>query len=187
VAIVRKADRKLVAVHSVALTNKPAIVGMEPIVNRADAVVIADSPERLALCEMLELPGDCDPVEVLAAAARRITALSEELEDRRINERIEQAIYSGRIRPADRDWARRLLVSHEGLFDEWLRSTEPVVALGRMTCASTDRTVFGGGGVQARARSEFRAHPELAALTSEEAFVDLAVRDAEAHGPRSAG
>src|SRR3989304_6178232 len=36
VAIIRKTDRKLVAIHSAALTNKPAIVGMQPIVNRAD-------------------------------------------------------------------------------------------------------------------------------------------------------
>jgi phage I-like protein len=30
VAIIRKTDRKLVAIHSAALTNKPAIVGMQP-------------------------------------------------------------------------------------------------------------------------------------------------------------
>ncbi|MFQ5494201.1 MAG: phage protease [Phycisphaerae bacterium] len=35
VAIIRKSDRKLIALHSAALTNKPAIVGMQPIVNRA--------------------------------------------------------------------------------------------------------------------------------------------------------
>ncbi|MGB9626589.1 MAG: phage protease, partial [Phycisphaerae bacterium] len=34
VAIVRKSDRRLVALHSAALTNKPAIVGMRAIVNR---------------------------------------------------------------------------------------------------------------------------------------------------------
>ena len=32
VAIIRKTDRKLVAIHSAALTNKPAIVGMKPII-----------------------------------------------------------------------------------------------------------------------------------------------------------
>ncbi|MFQ5463605.1 MAG: phage protease, partial [Phycisphaerae bacterium] len=33
VALIRKSDRKLIAIHSAALTNKPAIVGMAPIVN----------------------------------------------------------------------------------------------------------------------------------------------------------
>jgi phage I-like protein len=35
VVIVRKRDRRVVALHSAALTNKPAIVGMRPIVNKA--------------------------------------------------------------------------------------------------------------------------------------------------------
>jgi len=34
VAVIRKTDRRLIAVHSAALTNKPAIRGMEAIVNR---------------------------------------------------------------------------------------------------------------------------------------------------------
>lgn len=34
VALVRRTDRRLVGLHSVALTNKPAIVGMTPVVNR---------------------------------------------------------------------------------------------------------------------------------------------------------
>jgi hypothetical protein len=37
VVLVRKSDRKVVALHSVALTNKPAIAGMKAIVNRAVA------------------------------------------------------------------------------------------------------------------------------------------------------
>jgi len=35
VVLVRKSDRRVVALHSAALTNKPAIVGAKPIVNRA--------------------------------------------------------------------------------------------------------------------------------------------------------
>ena len=44
VVIVRKKDRKLTAIHSVALTNKPAIVGMTPIVNRAAGFSLGDVP-----------------------------------------------------------------------------------------------------------------------------------------------
>ncbi len=37
VALVRRSDRRLVGIHSVALTNKPAIVGIKPLVNRDEA------------------------------------------------------------------------------------------------------------------------------------------------------
>ncbi|MFH1417271.1 MAG: phage protease [Planctomycetota bacterium] len=39
VTIVRKRDRRMVGLHSVALTNTPAIVGMVPIVNKHEVVV----------------------------------------------------------------------------------------------------------------------------------------------------
>ena len=44
VVIVRKGDRRMVALHSVALTNKPAIVGMKPIVNREGVSEAASDP-----------------------------------------------------------------------------------------------------------------------------------------------
>ena len=72
VAIVRKVDRKLVAIHSAALTNKPAIVGMRPIVNRAepDADLAkassngADSPFEVLRTELC-LPPNTAAEEVL--------------------------------------------------------------------------------------------------------------------------
>jgi hypothetical protein len=47
VALVRRADRRLVALHSVALTNKPAIVGMKPVVSRSGVPGLEPSPESL--------------------------------------------------------------------------------------------------------------------------------------------
>lgn len=60
VAIIRRADRRLVALHSAALTNKPAIIGMQPIVNRdGDA---GNSDNTLAqICAMEETPGRIIP------------------------------------------------------------------------------------------------------------------------------
>ena len=52
VAIIRKSDRKLVGIHSAALTNKPAIVGMLPIVNRAEIELDDASDEPLSLLRM---------------------------------------------------------------------------------------------------------------------------------------
>ena len=184
VAIVRKSDRKLVAVHSVALTNKPAIVGMEPIVNRCELDDDAVSPDVVALREMLDLPNDTSNVEVVAAATRQLGVLSLELEETRVGERIEHAVRSGRLSPANRDWARRLLVCDEALFDEWLRCAAPVVTLGRLATDPAETEGNGDRAVRSRARSEFRANPELAGITSEEAYIDLALQDAEPNGAR---
>lgn len=184
VAIVRKSDRKLVAVHSVALTNKPAIVGMEPIVNRCELDDDAAGRDVVALREMLDLPTECSDVELLAAASRRLRAMSQELEDRRIGERLEHAVRSGRLSSANRDWARRLLVCDEALFDEWLSCSVPVVTLGRLATEPTGSEGQGDRVARSRARSEFRSHPELAAITSEEAYIELALQDADATGGR---
>src|SRR3990170_111718 len=85
VAIIRKTDRKLVAIHSAALTNKPAIVGMQPIVNRADAADnaadAADEP-LTTLRHELHLPADAAAEEVLVAASRRLVDLQRDMERR---------------------------------------------------------------------------------------------------------
>jgi phage I-like protein len=49
VAIIRKTDRKLVAIHSAALTNKPAIVGMQPIADLDAALTRAEGPKAPAV------------------------------------------------------------------------------------------------------------------------------------------
>ena len=70
VAIIRKTDRKLVAIHSAALTNKPAILGMTPIVNKADLPDPEDVENEplTVLRNELDLPSDAAAEEVLVAA-----------------------------------------------------------------------------------------------------------------------
>ena len=48
VALVRRSDRRIVGLHSVALTNKPAIVGMRPMVSSAlpEAEASAAQPSK---------------------------------------------------------------------------------------------------------------------------------------------
>ena len=50
VALIRKSDRRLVGLHSAALTNKPAIVGMEALVNRDTSSEERDCGVPLAAC-----------------------------------------------------------------------------------------------------------------------------------------
>ena len=97
-AIIRKDDRKLVAIHSAALTNKPAICGMKPIVNREGLLVDGDGDVPLeALRIELRLEPDADPEEVLVAASRRLMDLRRQATERYVADRIGEAIQAGKL------------------------------------------------------------------------------------------
>lgn len=55
VVMVRKKDQKAVSLHSVALTNTPAIDGMFPLVNSLDIDIDDDSLERRTIMDLKEL------------------------------------------------------------------------------------------------------------------------------------
>ena len=177
VAVVRKTDRKLIALHSVALTNKPAIVGAEPIVNRRDDMDGLSSAEALqSLRDALRLNSDCDVGTVLVAASRRLDELDRDRAVREAEDRVRQAIRQGRLTEAQRDLAIELALREGDLFDRWLRTAPIVVPVGRTGAPNVAGTNAPQHAVVAKARAEFRAHPELNALTSERAFVDDTLR-----------
>jgi phage I-like protein len=177
VAIVRKANRKLVAIHSAALTNKPAIIGMQPIVNRTDASQDCGEHPLALLRAELDLPDDAEPDEVLLAASRRLVDLGSEAAQRQVEQRVREAMRAGKLVEAQRAWAEAMVAREEGLFDEWLR-TAPVV----ITPGSTSPPPAGDGPgrrrqvVVAQARVEFRDSSLLGRLTTEEAYVADALR-----------
>ncbi len=180
VAVVRKADRKLVGIHSAALTNKPAIVGMRPIVNgrRVPVQNASDSPLE-SLRGELGLPDDSLAEEILIAAGQRLALLRAEARQQQAQMRIRDALRSGKLVEAQRAWAEEVLRRDEALFEEWMRSAPvvvtPGVTAGPMSAApDRHRDV-----VAARARSEYRGNRLLAALTSEAAYVEDAVRNDE--------
>jgi len=182
VAIIRKSDRKLVAIHSAALTNKPAIVGMQPIVNRADAADdVADSADEplTVLRKELDLPSDAEADEVLVAASRRLVDLQRDMERRHLEERIREAMRAGKLVEAQRTWAEALVAREEGLFEEWFR-TAPVVVKPGLSAPphATDSVERKHHAAASRARAEFRTNRVLSGLTTEEAYVADAVRAA---------
>jgi len=177
VAIVRKTDRKLVAIHSAALTNKPAIVGMQPIVNRETA---ADDVEPLALLRNeLQLPAETEAEEVLIAASERLMEMKRDASRRRIGERVAEAMRAGKLVEAQRAWAEALVAREEELFEEWFRTAPVIVQPGRSSPPG-----IGNAGerrhhaLASKARAEYRTNQLLAGLTSEEAYVAAAMRAA---------
>jgi phage I-like protein len=198
VAIIRKSDRKLIAIHSAALTNKPAIVGMAPIVNRDQGVAPTkaeaatgsrdqedgsgncDSSESalVALREELHLADEAGVEEVLLAAGRRIAELNETAKLRHVDSRIREAMRQGKLVEAQRAWAEALVAREEGLFDEWLRTTPIIVQPGSLNPPRNQPFCTRSESMATRARAEYRTNPFLKSLTTEDAYVADAIREA---------
>jgi phage I-like protein len=179
VAVIRKHDRKLVAIHSAALTNKPAIVGMEPIVNRLgdDSANAHGSPfDRLR--RELDLAPGAAAEEILVAAGKKLARLRQDARQRQVRERVREALLAGKLVEAQRAWAEELAAREEGLFDEWFRTAPVVVTAGRSAAPGEGRGAPRRQARESRARAEFRANPTLKNLTSEEAYVADALRHA---------
>lgn len=166
VALIRAEDRRIVGLHSVALTNKPAIVGMKPVVHKAkpsaDAVVAALSA-RLAVA-----PGT-DVEVLLAAADARLAALEEQGLRREAEGLVAEAQAAGKLAPAQQEWAIALALQDRVLFGEWMRTAPVIVVPGRT--APPAAGVGESAGRAAGARREYRASALLQSLTSEEAYV----------------
>ncbi len=185
VALIRKSDRKLIAIHSAALTNKPAIVGMVPIVNSIESIDPADGTDELTVLRAeLSLPPDAEVEEVLLVAGRRIAELNEAARDRYVQQRVRQAVDTGKLVEAQRTWAEALVAREEDLFDQWLKTAPVIVTPGRSEppngttdYAQRRRTA------QRRARSEYRQSPMLSMLTSESAYIANASRLDERQQP----
>lgn len=198
VALVRKSDRRLIGLHSVALTNKPAIRGMKPIVNRAsasmdgDADVTARNEAEATMCgdppatlevlrTQLSLSCDVDAHTVVAAASARLATLEESRRQDRVERKIERAVQSGRLVGAQLEFARALAMKDESLFDDWLETAPVVLSLGKIGAPPARLAGEPGGGRTAQgiapaARQEYRGSRLLQSLTSEDAFVADAIR-----------
>ncbi len=198
VALIRKSDRRLVGLHSAALTNKPAIVGMEALVNREDSsnqtVQIAQADACGSLNNALEEESMVETLEklrkqldldqrdgarqVLMAASQRIAELEQREEDKGAEARVSEAMAAGKLTEAQREWALKLALSDAQSFDEWSAAAPMVVNLGRTAAPSAGDSVAQTSQLAAaRARSEYRCESVLQALTSEEAYVQQAMRE----------
>ncbi len=181
VVLVRRYDRRVVALHSAALTNKPAIAGIKPIVNRSPAAGGIEAEGALeGLRQALGMSGA--PLEaVLVGAAARIASLERDAVQRRAGQRVDEAMRAGKLTPAQRAWATALAADDPEAFEAFVACAPVVVATGR-----TLPPAGGGEGgdldraaaAAAAARAAYRREPLLAAVTSEAAWVAQALREA---------
>ncbi|MBN2560658.1 MAG: hypothetical protein JXQ75_06985 [Phycisphaerae bacterium] len=185
VALVRRSDRRLVGIHSVALTNKPAIVGMRPVVQSDAPVAPGETvmiPATAELRSLLRADDSAADEVVLVAAAERIRTLEEAERLRAASERVSRAMSAGKLTAPQRDWAMLLARRDPAAFDQWEASAPVVVPLGRLPLS----VEAGAGGspdrrsMETAARAEWRANRRfLEKICTEEAYVASALRQCE--------
>ncbi len=132
--------------------------------------------------EKLRKQLDLDPQggarQVLAAASQRIAELERHEENQGAEARVSEAMAVGKLTEAQREWALKLALSDAPSFDEWSAAAPVVVNLGRTAAPSAGDSVAPASQlVAARARSEYRCESVLQALTSEDAYVQQAMRE----------
>jgi len=188
VVLVRKDDRRITALHSVALTNKPAIVGMTPVVNRdnangecekagADALAV----ELIALRDALGLEHDTDLQTLIATARQRMEQSSAAEAEQRAQTRVETALAAGKLCHAQRAWALSFARRDPAEFDRWEKHAPTMVDLGVTVGRESLEAAATSSSQAAAARSEWRANRTLLEkLCSEEAYTRAAMRDGPA-------
>ncbi len=148
VAFLRGDDEKVVAIHSAALTNKPAIVGMPPLVNS----------------------------EQLAAANTRIAQLEADANETEVQTLVNSAAAAGKLTNAQRPWALDLARRDVKLFKQWAQHAPKIVDTGSISTAPLKTTTKPQPNAEREARDEYRASPMLQKLTSEDAYVKNSAR-----------
>lgn len=158
---VRTKDKKALFLHSVALTNTPAIDGMTAIVNSDKAIKTegekpgkneppkvdenaAENPEEFirGLKVMLQLPDTAllsDIENRISELLKSQVALKLEADTMRfeshklmVEETITKALKEGKIMPYQKDWAFRYAMSDLNDFTLWLKCAPQVVPMGEL-------------------------------------------------------
>ncbi len=177
VAVVRKEDQKLIALHSVALTNKPAIVNAEPIVNRVQVTNLnAPTDALVALRDQLGLDESADDETILITAKHCLDRFETESKKKNANDKVQAAVINGQLTEAQRDIAIELAMSDADLFDRWIATSPTIITRGKTTAPSAS-TGAPSNAIASRARAEFRSNPMLMGLTSEQAYVACAINE----------
>jgi hypothetical protein len=92
---------------------------------------------------------------------------------------VESAMRAGKLTGNLREWAMTLAMKDRAAFEEWMRSAPVVVMLGRTESPESGGKASNQSAVIASARRSFQAEPALALLTSEDAWVADALRNAK--------
>ena len=147
VITVRKSDNKAMGLHSIALTNTPAVEHMEAIVN---SISFEGGTSKMneflkQLAALLGLKAGAATADVTAAImslkggniggvnlVEQVKSLEAKLADRDAEEAVELALKQGKITPAQRDWAKSYALKSPGDFQDFVAKAPQVVPMGEV-------------------------------------------------------
>ncbi|MGI6402875.1 MAG: phage protease [Oscillospiraceae bacterium] len=153
VIMARSSDRKAVKLHSVALTNTPAIDAMTPIVNSSkpedmlpNGGVQKPSASMETLAQLLQLPATATIEDIYQAVSQLLgtqTTLKLEVDTLQfqahkalVENTVELALREGKIAPFQREWAFQSAMNSYDDFTLWLKNTPTMVPMGRIVKTS---------------------------------------------------
>jgi len=143
-------DFKVIGLHSLALTNTPAMSDLAPLVNKApneyelseEATELPKSTEISDLADLLELPTDATLADILEAIQQlrnqctqvslKLSAVTFEAHKENVNGLVYLGLKEGKILPYQRDWAFRSALKDFDEFALWLSSAPQIVPFGEI-------------------------------------------------------
>lgn len=151
VVLTRKSDMKAVILHSVALTNTPAIDKMFPIINSIEKTVMSDD-EAITLIsqikKILQLTDEADNEIILKTIEKmmksksdtdnEINVLKNQLYEQQVDEVIQFALKTGKISSAMINSARQVARYDIESFKDYVQSAPQVVPVGKIQYAADD-------------------------------------------------
>ena len=189
VFLIRKDDRRVVGVHSAAVTNRPAIPRLERLAasQSAGAETTATADENAAIAasvrERLGLPATANKDAIAVALSVRTSGGAESAELAAMREAefrreaaamVEGFIGAGKLNPNDKpavEAATRLAMSDPGTLEAIFKNMIPQCPPGRTNPpTSRQMTIL-------RAEREFKGNPAHARSTSLQAFVANSLRE----------
>ena len=153
---VRKADNKAIGLHSLALTNTPAIEGMNPIVNSDNFEGGQHSMDIKKLAELLGLSEDATEEQVVEALkaclaenrslketeksgtvdgvnlAEELKALKQQNAEREATDAVILALKAGKITPAQKEWAKSYALSDPKGFGSFVEKAPQIVPMDKI-------------------------------------------------------
>lgn len=172
VALIAADDRRMYALHSVALTNKPAIAGMRAVVN---SELLDEMRAKLGLPQG-------SPGELFVAACDRIRDLEVGRAEAEAEAAVGEAERLRKISPGQREWALKFARTQLAAFKEWVDAAPEVIASGRLVDGGRQTPTRSSpvDQVMRAAGAEWDREKLLQLSCSREAYVDQAKREAEA-------
>lgn len=157
VVMVNKSNKQAIELHSVALTNTPAIDGMFPIVNSmgADAPPSSESEDIIKMIkELLGLDAGTDAEDITekikellqakTATENELNGLKYEAFEKKVDDVIQYALKVGKLSNSMVNGARKMAEKDIEAFKDYIQTAPQVVPIGKLALEKTDNTKPGG-------------------------------------------